>query len=196
MTDTVPSPRADRRQRILEAAVPLFAAHGYAATSTARICHAAGVSSGTFFHHFPTKTALVAALLREDRERADRHRSRLRELARTDALAALDAWCAGILAEAADPDLPGFVAMLSQVPEDPAVSAALAEEADGDRETRLALIRAARAQGAVEADAPAEDLAAWLGVLADGVLTRAADRSAEPPAGLAELVRRIVAARD
>lgn len=195
MPDTAPPPHADRRRRILEAAVPLFAAHGYAATSTARICQAAGVSSGTFFHHFPTKTALVAALLREDQAQADRDQARLREIARTDALAALDAWCAGLLAEAADPDLPGFVAMLSQVPEDPAVTAALAADAGSVRDTLRTLVRDGQAQGTLRADAPAEELADWLGVLADGVLTRAADGSADLPAGLPELVRRIVAVR-
>ncbi|GAA4516846.1 TetR/AcrR family transcriptional regulator [Brevibacterium yomogidense] len=43
------------------AAVELFSAHGYDATTTARIAERAGVSEMTLFRHFPSKEALLLA---------------------------------------------------------------------------------------------------------------------------------------
>jgi AcrR family transcriptional regulator len=51
------------RQRILDAALLVFARDGYAASSVNEICTTAGVSKGAFFHHFPTKQALFLELL-------------------------------------------------------------------------------------------------------------------------------------
>lgn len=42
-----------------QAALELFAKHGYAATSTAAIAKRAGVTEMTLFRHFPSKAALV-----------------------------------------------------------------------------------------------------------------------------------------
>src|SRR5262245_20163419 len=75
--------RADARRnraRVLEAADVVFAARGTSA-STEEIAHQAGVGIGTVFRHFPTKEALLEAIL------ADRV-ARLGETARSLATAA------------------------------------------------------------------------------------------------------------
>lgn len=51
----------ETRERILEAALELFKRKGYAATSTAEIARAAGLSAGALFWHFEGKEALFAA---------------------------------------------------------------------------------------------------------------------------------------
>lgn len=53
----------DARHRILASALSLFAAHGYDAVSVERIRDHADVSNGSFFHAFPSKLDLAAALL-------------------------------------------------------------------------------------------------------------------------------------
>jgi len=53
----------ETRNHILEAATHLFSKTGYDATGVAEICHAAGVSKGAFYHHFPTKQAVFIELL-------------------------------------------------------------------------------------------------------------------------------------
>ena len=55
--------RDHRRQQILECALPLFARHGFAGTTTRRIADAAGISEALLFKHFPNKSAIYAAIL-------------------------------------------------------------------------------------------------------------------------------------
>ena len=49
----------DARERVLVAAVDLFARQGYDGTSVAQVISAAGVAKGGFYHHFASKEALL-----------------------------------------------------------------------------------------------------------------------------------------
>ncbi|MGZ4451604.1 MAG: TetR/AcrR family transcriptional regulator [Nocardioides sp.] len=49
------------RERMVVAAVELFAEQGYDATTVAEIAERAGVTKSTFFRHFPDKRELLAA---------------------------------------------------------------------------------------------------------------------------------------
>lgn len=53
----------ERRERLLDAGQRLMVTTGFAATSIDRICAAAGVTKGAFFHYFPSKEALAQALV-------------------------------------------------------------------------------------------------------------------------------------
>ncbi|HEY1932096.1 MAG TPA: TetR/AcrR family transcriptional regulator [Acetobacteraceae bacterium] len=52
--------KADTRQRIIDAAGTLFRRHGIDAVGVDAIMHAAGLTHGGFYGHFPSKEALVA----------------------------------------------------------------------------------------------------------------------------------------
>lgn len=52
---------APARRKLLDAAVSVIRAQGYAATSIDALCAEAGVAKGSFFHHFPNKEALAVA---------------------------------------------------------------------------------------------------------------------------------------
>jgi TetR/AcrR family transcriptional repressor of nem operon len=54
-------PRRDGRTRLLDAALHVIRAQGYAATSVEDICRQAGVTKGAFFHHFRSKEDLAIA---------------------------------------------------------------------------------------------------------------------------------------
>lgn len=54
-----------KRDQILQAALELFIASGFEKTPTSQISKAAGVATGTLFHHFKTKEELINALYLE-----------------------------------------------------------------------------------------------------------------------------------
>ena len=53
----------EKQQHIVSAALELFTQNGYAATSTAKIAKAAGVSEGLIFRHFKNKKGLLDELM-------------------------------------------------------------------------------------------------------------------------------------
>jgi len=58
------------RTRLLLATIDLVRANGYAATRVEDVCSAAGVTKGSFFHHFASKEDLAIAAAAEWNERA------------------------------------------------------------------------------------------------------------------------------
>lgn len=79
----------EAKKRILDMAVEQFAERGYRAASLADIARAAGITQPGLLYHFPTKQALLVAVLRERDERT------LTEVPQGPALVGteiLDAW--------------------------------------------------------------------------------------------------------
>jgi TetR/AcrR family transcriptional repressor of nem operon len=52
-------PHHESKAKLLNAALNVIRAKGYAATTVDDICHAAGVTKGSFFHHFKSKDDLA-----------------------------------------------------------------------------------------------------------------------------------------
>src|SRR5678816_3665327 len=59
----------DKRRRILDAALGVFAAKGYHGTSVPEVADAAGVGVGTLYRYFEDKNALVNELYRDAKQR-------------------------------------------------------------------------------------------------------------------------------
>lgn len=57
------------QERLIDAAGSVFAERGYAATTIRQICQRAGVSIGSFYHHFEGKPGLTARLFERGHER-------------------------------------------------------------------------------------------------------------------------------
>lgn len=55
----------NRRADILDAALEAFTVHGYSATSMSDLRRTTGASTGSLYHHFPSKEHLAAALYLE-----------------------------------------------------------------------------------------------------------------------------------
>src|SRR6516164_3013063 len=64
-----PGARADKRERILEAAVRVFAQEGFYNAKVARIAEAAGVADGTIYLYFKSKDDLLISLFEDRMER-------------------------------------------------------------------------------------------------------------------------------
>jgi AcrR family transcriptional regulator len=68
-----PAKHAAKRHAIVDAAAGCFAEKGFERTTTADICRAAGISSGSLFHYFPSKRAVFTAIFTDDaRETGER----------------------------------------------------------------------------------------------------------------------------
>src|SRR5258707_1870489 len=61
---SLPSDRGDKRERILQAALELFAERGFHGTAVPLVAARAGVGAGTLYRYFESKEALVNALFR------------------------------------------------------------------------------------------------------------------------------------
>lgn len=168
-----PEKQGGRRDAIVEAAYNCMAKGGYDRTSTAQICAAAGVSSGTFFHYFPTKADVLIAILESGIEHTRQVFARIHATAAQDARAALELWCDHVLQEASDDDLAGFDSVLGAVPDHPGVTAALRAERALVRGGLTELVTLGQAQTTMRTDLTAARIATWLGILADGVLGHA-----------------------
>lgn len=114
--------RGERRAAILRAGLEAVAELGYRHATTREICRRSGVSSGTFFHYFPTKADLLVALVAPDP--GHQERSPLSDL------------LTEVVAEGSDPVLRAFVREVSTLTEVPGLDEALAREQDA-RRTRL-----------------------------------------------------------
>jgi len=71
----------DVRSRLIAAALDEIRERGWAATSMQRVRERAGVSNGSLFHHFPTRTELQVAVLGQ--ALAHHHRTMLQILTRS-----------------------------------------------------------------------------------------------------------------
>jgi AcrR family transcriptional regulator len=77
--------REQARERILDAALAAFAEQGYEGTSLARVAETVGLSQPGVLHHFPSKRALLLAVL-ERRDVADQATFALDDQVGLDAL--------------------------------------------------------------------------------------------------------------
>jgi len=57
------------REKILDTAQSLFQRHGYSGVGINTLCHEAGVVKGSFYHFFPSKQALLDAVIERNRSR-------------------------------------------------------------------------------------------------------------------------------
>jgi len=58
-------PHKERQAEVLAVAADLFAEHGYISTTVRDIADAAGILSGSLYHHFDSKESMLDAILRD-----------------------------------------------------------------------------------------------------------------------------------
>jgi AcrR family transcriptional regulator len=191
-----PEQHAARRLHIVDAALTCFAEHGYEGATTAMICRAAAIGSGTFFHYFPTKVAVLLSILELGTEET-RDWFAAQE-GRSDAREVILDWVRHSAAQAADPRVPAFVRAVGAVMSEPAVASALAED---DRAQRVGLhdwVSRAQVDDLVRTDLSADSLTSWLMLILDGYIGQLASGEAFPSGveqlTLVDLIERFLAA--
>lgn len=167
-----PEKYASRRSSIVAAASRQFAAHGFERATTASICSEAGISSGTFFHYFPSKLEVLLAVLESGRNDL---RTSLAGIERAaSGLTAILTYAAVLEAEMSDPAYPVFVAGLAGSESDPRVATALAAEAELVMGFLSRHVANGQRSGEIHSRAPAAQLATWAVWFLDGAAQSAA----------------------
>ncbi len=98
------STAAERREALVEAAVRVFAEHGYHGTPTTEIARAAGISQAYLFRLFPTKAALYVAAVDRCMGRVEDAMARAAERARAAGEPPLDHMAAAYVELLRDPE--------------------------------------------------------------------------------------------
>ena len=164
-----------KRRHILHAAARLFADRGYNGSSTAQICRAAAVSSGTLFHYFPTKRALFAALIAGDDLGDNDSRTAAERAYDADPMEGLLGFVDHLAAGAAEPIVPGLVveAML-QAGRDPDLAALMEDASDTDQMHLTSLLSRAQQAGDISTALDPEECASWIMTLIGALYLHAA----------------------
>ena len=166
-----PEKHRARRTHIIESAVVLFARKGFAETTTADICQAAGISTGSLFHYFPSKQAVFYGIWALDRTEWDEVMAAAD--ADPDPWAALMAIVDKLAADAAEPIMAGLlVEVIAQAHRDPGFAAGLAENDRRQISGVARLIRRLREAGLADPGLPDEEAARWVLTLTDSFLGR------------------------
>ena len=168
-----PGKHAARRDAILAAARSCFARKGFHQTSTAAICAQAGMSPGNLFHYFPTKQAIIAAIV--DQEGSETAAYFAGAQGGADAYGALLDFMDLVLALAADGDVAGLALDISaEAMRDADIAARVARNDAVLRAGVQALLESAAARGQVDAALDPAQTASWIAALIDGIFNRVA----------------------
>jgi AcrR family transcriptional regulator len=154
----------ERRQAILAAAREQFALHGFHGAGTAAIARAAGCSEAVLYRHFPSKKALLAAVLEQERWSGPPDAS-AHSLPPSSAVSLPDL----LTARLADPDTritTRVILLAISLSDDPEISPTVVRAFATVRARIRAVIEAAQADGRLRSDVDPELLTwMWHGLL-------------------------------
>lgn len=153
----------ESRQRLLDAALGVFRTLGYTATTVDDLCAAAGVTKGSFFHHFDSKEAAALAAIAHWNEATGALFAAAPYWQVQDPRARLLAYL-DFRAELVRGAIPEFTCLLGTLVQEtfvshPALQAACGAGIEAHAQTLVPTIEAAKAKYAPRAEWSAESLA-------------------------------------
>ncbi|RXF73658.1 TetR/AcrR family transcriptional regulator [Hansschlegelia zhihuaiae] len=161
----------DQRKRILDAAIACFARGGFHATGMQAVCAEAGMSPGALYRYFPSKDAIIEAIV--ERDRADIPKQLTPLLGADDVIGALIECARQFLVGNLKPEsLPMFPELYAEAIRNPAVREITmrCDEEVGDIIVRV--LERGKALGQIDAALDAREATRFLMALTDGVLMR------------------------
>jgi TetR/AcrR family transcriptional repressor of uid operon len=168
-----PEKHAERRQTILDAARACFAKKGFHGTSTAEICAAAGMSPGNLFHYFPSKQAMIAAIVDEEGVSTAAYFETMGQ--ENDLYAALVTFMDGVLDLAADP---AFASLTLEIAAEAMRQGDMRSRVERNdkamRDALHAVLQEAASRGQIDATLDVTATAVWIAALIDGIFSRVA----------------------
>ncbi|WP_410608853.1 TetR/AcrR family transcriptional regulator [Amycolatopsis sp. lyj-109] len=167
-----PAKHAAKRRAIVDAAAGCFAEKGFERTTTADICRAAGISSGSLFHYFPSKRAVFTAIFTDD---AAETAERLETAAKAeDPLAELLDIVVEQAGQVAQPGVARIVLeAAAQAARDDEFAQLIHRNDSALRDGLAVLVGRAEDAGLIDPGVPAHAAAGWVAGLIDAMISRA-----------------------
>ena len=179
--------RDRRRRAILESAWACFARNGFHATGMAELAAAAGLSPANLYRYFPSKQAIVGAIVQQARVEFLAEVERL--AAEPDALRAILAILRYCVEHAADPASARlWLEILAEAGRAGPIRRDFLPFDQQSLEPLAALVTRGAAEGSIAADLDPRMTAQWLTALLDGVVAR---QAMEPDLDLRRWVERM-----
>lgn len=162
-----PALRRARRLQIIDAGITAFAERGPQAT-IAQICSAAGIGSGTFFHHFASKESLVIAILELGTTETEDFFT-VHEGGDTPRQLVID-YMDHMARELGDPRTAGFVLAVGAMSANQRITDALRRDEATTLDRLEHAVAAAQAERQARTDVSARRIANWALMLLDGLV--------------------------
>ncbi|MDX8035606.1 TetR/AcrR family transcriptional regulator [Lentzea sp. BCCO 10_0856] len=168
-----PVKHAAKKRHITDTAAGLFAEKGYDRTTVADICRAAGISTGSLFHYFPTKRAIFREIFEQDGQDNAEVFARAAELSPWDGvLMVVDHLCVPAL----DRSVAGLVLeVVMQASRDPELWELVGRNEQVVRDGLARLLQNAHDAGQIALAVDARTAASWAQGLVDGLFGRLVD---------------------
>lgn len=180
--------QAERRRQILRAAERCFTRSGFHGTGMQEVCLEAGMSAGSVYRYFRSKTEIIAAIIEEERQRIA---AQFATLSSADSfLKALSALIDQHLADHANrAHLAIWAEVISEMSRNAEIAAVYAGLERDMREAMTRAVERAVARGEIAPEMDAGTVAVLLLSLGDGLCARAGVDCDVSLPGLAEAVK-------
>jgi AcrR family transcriptional regulator len=161
----------DQRKRILDAAIVCFARGGFHATGMQAVCAEAGMSPGGLYRYFPSKEAIIEAIVERDRAVIPGQLQPLLEA--DDVVEALIAAAHAFMTGNLQPDsLPLFPELYAEAVRNPAVRAISNRCEDEVRDILVRVLERGVTLGQIDGGLDVLQAVRFLMAMTDGVLMR------------------------
>ncbi|MEY0488485.1 TetR/AcrR family transcriptional regulator [Proteus terrae] len=171
MNKTVTEKQKAKMKYIIDAAIRCFAVKGFHSTSTAEICHEAGMSPGNVFHYFPNKNSIIEAIALEDALLFDDIFCRYE--AEEECIQAIIDLMKEIIELYNHPEYARIsIEIFAEASRNASIHEIFIENERNNKQRLIAMLKNGIKKGQIDSTLEPEKIATWLLVIADGSMGR------------------------
>ncbi|MEQ5392973.1 TetR/AcrR family transcriptional regulator [Proteus sp. fly-1013] len=171
MNKTVTEKQKAKMKHIIDAAIRCFAVKGFHSTSTAEICHEAGMSPGNVFHYFPNKNSIIEAIALEDAQLFDDIFCRYET--EEECIQAIIDLMKEIIELYNHPEYARIsIEIFAEASRNASIHEIFIENERNNKQRLIAMLKNGIKKGQIDSTLEPEKIATWLLVIADGSMGR------------------------
>lgn len=171
MNKTVTEKQKAKMKHIIDAAIRCFAVKGFHSTSTAEICHEAGMSPGNVFHYFPNKNSIIEAIALEDAQLLDDIFCRYET--EEECIQAIIDLMKEIIELYNHPEYARIsIEIFAEASRNASIHEIFIENERNNKQRLIAMLKNGIKKGQIDSTLEPEKIATWLLVIADGSMGR------------------------